>query len=48
MMNDAEITSLAIIEAKKLKMCLAKFLVDGNIQGDSPVSVFMTGSPGAG
>lgn len=48
MMSDAEVTNLAINEAKKIKKRLAKFLVDGNAQEDNPVSVFMAGSPGAG
>lgn len=47
-MNDEEITELAILDAKKRKKVIARELVDNNIQEDTPVSVFMAGSPGAG
>lgn len=47
-MTDDEITELAILDAKKRKKVIARELVDENAQEDSPVSLFMAGSPGAG
>ncbi|MGI2102915.1 zeta toxin family protein [Shewanella oncorhynchi] len=47
-MDDQQITEKATKEAKKMKKAVANRLVDHLPQEESPVSVFMAGSPGAG
>ena len=47
-MNDKEITDKAVKEAKKLKKEIAVKMIDYLPEEETPVSVFMAGSPGAG
>ncbi len=47
-MNSLEITEKSICEAKALKKKTAEHMIDSLPEEETPVSVFMAGSPGAG